>query len=496
MLKLSYSYPEQGLELSCNMPNSGSHAEMWSVFAVGSLQSDSNTTSNDLQHEPISRLYDVARLLIPNELGQFDLAHVKALLNLAIFNISKRSFGAAWRLVGTALRIFLTITESADMAKTQRKNVLSGCFILDNLLSSQLKLRPYLGKADLAYLGKIEEDGMEEWQPWNGQLRLGPAHQLPSPILSLSTFNALLDLVDILGNTTRPQTAPSFLHEMISRLEAWKSSLPQKLDYIRKESTPMTPPALLLRLTYCVTALAFVPSYSWFQQTLDVLSTMQAQLGAARTPAIVGCLLQSIKKSSSSLALDHTAYAKMNELFSCLGQPLGTTAEGPVNPQDSLEPPGSMPRSVSQTAQTSPPSFIPNIDEPLTGRYPRPSDASTHLSELIPAMNSIQEGSSRQPFNPFEYTMNVLMPEPHDPYDALISGDLGNFLDDFASEHGTKKLQHQPQFMENLGFSSEVSMADLLATDPTRFVTTDPQSVQENSHTSSQLPFNTFYEAG
>ncbi|USP78919.1 hypothetical protein yc1106_06193 [Curvularia clavata] len=283
---------------------------------------------------------------------------------------------------------------------------------------------------------------------------------------------------------------------MIGRLEAWKSSLPQKLDYIRKESTPMTPPALLLRLTYCVTALAFVPSHSWFQQTLDVLSTMQAQLGAARVPAIVGCLLQSIKKSSSSLVLDHTAHAKMNELFSCFGQSFGTTEGAPTNPQSSLERTESMPRTVSQTVQTSPPSFIPDIGEPFTERYPRPSDASTHLSGLMPAMNTIQEGNSRQPFNPFEYTMNVLMPEPHDPYDALISGDLGNFLDDFASEHGAKKLQHHPQFMENLGFSSEVSMADLLATDPTRFVTTDPHPVQDNSHSSSQLPFNTFYETG
>lgn len=478
------------------MPNSGSHAEMWSVFAVGSLQSDPSSASNDPRDKSAPTLYDVARLLIPNELGQFDLAHVKALLNLAIFNISKKSFTAAWRLVGTALRIFLTITESPDMAGTQRKNVLSGCFVLDNLLSSQLKLHPYLDKADLAWMGKIEEDGMEEWQPWNGHLKLGPAHQPPSPTLSLSTFNALLDLVDILGSMTRPQTAPNFLHEMISRLEVWKSSLPQKLDYIRKESTPMTPPALLLRFTYCVTALAFVPSHSWFQQTLDVLSTMQAQLGAARVPAIVVCLFQSIKKSSSSLMLDHATHAKMNELFACLGQSPGAMGKEPGNPQETPERPESMPGSMSQIMHASPQSFITNAGEPFTERYSRPSDSSTHLRGLLPAMSNVQDGSSRQPFNPFEYTMNVVMPEPHDPYDALISGDLGNFLDNFASEHGAKKLQHQPQFMENLGFSSEVSMADLLATDPTRFVSTDPQPVQDNSHSSSQLPFNTFYEVG
>ena len=104
-------------------------------------------------------------------------------------------------------------------------------------------------------------------------------------------------------------------------------------------------------------------------------------------------ILQSIKKSSSSLVLDHTAHAKMNELFSCFGQSFGTTEGAPTNPQSSLERTESMPRTVSQTVQTSPPSFIPDIGEPFTERYPRPSDASTHLSGLMPAMNQTHRES-------------------------------------------------------------------------------------------------------
>ncbi|EMD70034.1 hypothetical protein COCSADRAFT_76883 [Bipolaris sorokiniana ND90Pr] len=496
ILKLSYSYPEHGLELSCDMPNSGSHAEMWSIFAVGSLQIDSRNTNADLRDAQPEKFYDVARLLIPNELGQLGLDHVKALLNLAVFNISKKLFSAAWRLVGTALRIFLTTTNPPNMNKTQRNHILSSCFVLDTLLSSQLKLRPYLEKADLDWMGKIEEDGMEEWQPWNGQLRALSVHQPPSPTLSLSTFNALLDLVDIFGSTTRPQNAPNFLHEMISRLEVWKSSLPQKLDYIRKDSTPMTPPALLLRFTYCVTALAFVPSHNWFRQTLDVLSTMNAQLGAVRIPAIVFCLLKSIKKSSSTLVFDQTTHTKMRELFTSLDQSLGRPEEASTGTREATDSHENIPQDVSGLVQASPSFPIPNMGEPFIEGYQRPSGSSTHVDSLLPAMNIAQEAGNQHLFNPFDFTMNILMPESHDPYNALISGDLGNFLDDFASEHGAKKLQNQPQFMENLGFSAEISMADLLATDPTRFLTAGPQPAQDDNQNSTQLPFNTLYETG
>jgi len=56
-------------------------------------------------------------------------------------------------------------------------------------------------------------------------------------------------------------------------------------------------------------------------------------------------------------------------------------------------------------------------------------------------------------------------------------------------------LQNQPQFMENLGFSSEVSMADLLAADPGRFLPTASHFGPDNNEESPQFPLNTFYEA-
>jgi hypothetical protein len=498
ILKLSYSYPQQGLALSCDMSSSGSYAEMWSVFAVGSTQDDASLAGDGYRPWPPERLYEIARQLIPNELGEFELGHVKALLNLALFNINRKLFDAAWHLVGAAMRISLTLAESSDFVALRRKHVISSCFILDSLLSLHLKRRPYLDRADISWVGKLEEDGMEEWQPWSGHLNISPSRLSNSPTLALSSFNALMELVDILRCTSMERTAPNFLHEMIGRLEMWKSALPQKLDYIRKDSTctPPTPPALLLRFTYLVTAFTLVPSQAWLQQILDTLDVLQRQLGVTRIPAIIACLLQSIRRSTISLTLDQPTHTRIRESFAALSQsahepPEGASAGLQVIPATRRD------ASVDEsgTSQTSPQSLVPQLGGPFTGRYQQPTNLSTIIN---PGVDANHEGHNLQSFEPnlFDFRMPGPIFDPHDPYNALVSGDLGSFLDDFASKHGAKKLQNQPQFMENLGFSSEVSMADLLAADPGRFLPTASNLGPENNEESPQFPLNTFYEAG
>ena len=499
VLKLSYSYPEQGLALSCDMSSSGSHAEMWSILSVGSTQDNCNFSSEQRRAVSPEELYNTARLFIPNELGQFELDHVKALLNLSVFNISRACFEAAWQLVGAALRVFFALTDSSEVVVPRQKNVLSSCFVLDSLLSLQLKRRPYLERADLAWMGKIEEDGMEEWQPWGGQLSIGPTRQSNSPTLALSSFNACLELVDILGSTTRRQTAPNFLHEMLSRLEMWKSSLPQKLDHIRKDAaaTPTTPPALLLRLTYLVTAFTLVPSHAWLEQTLDVLSTLE-QLGTSQAPPIIACLLQHVKRTSERLTLDEITRARMCRLLVAFDQTSKIS-------QDTVNNLQSTPRSVEDASpnaaivmQTSPQSFASHIAGSFPERFHQQTVTSAMLDSMLPDMRAAPQRQNPPPFsqNPFDHAMAGSFLDPHDPYHTLVSGDLGSFLDDFASEHGAKKLQNQPQFMENLGFSSNVSMADLLAADPSRFMPTSSQVGMDNNEDSPRFPLNAFYEAG
>lgn len=166
ILKLSYSYPAQGLPLSPNQADSGVHAELWSVLAVGSLHGQSSGGSVD-QSKPSSmmpeQLYGTARSLVPSELGTFDIGHIKALLNLAVYNMTQSLPEAAWLLVGCAARILEVMDQSKLVSSPRRNHAYSGCFLLDSMLALQLGRRPYFRRHDLELLGKIDEDGLEEW---------------------------------------------------------------------------------------------------------------------------------------------------------------------------------------------------------------------------------------------------------------------------------------------------------------------------------------------
>jgi hypothetical protein len=162
VLKLSYSYPRQGLVLSHNMLDGALYAEMWSMFTLGSLQ-DTSRNNRSIDTSNAKRLYAVTQTLIPNELGGFALGHVKALLNLAVFNLGVSQYNAAWLLVGAASRILPSIDDRSATASVRRTHTHSGCYLLDNLLALLLQRRPYLNTSDLTPWGKIEEDGLEEW---------------------------------------------------------------------------------------------------------------------------------------------------------------------------------------------------------------------------------------------------------------------------------------------------------------------------------------------
>ncbi|KAI8942409.1 hypothetical protein NX059_000483 [Plenodomus lindquistii] len=509
VLKLSYSYPEEGLPLSPIIADAGNHAEMWSIFALGSTQDHLSASEGRALNEAASthHFYSVAKRLLPDELGKFELSHVKALLNLAVLNIGKSRFEAAWQLVGAASRIFLALDQSTDLSDPRRKNVLASCFLLDSLLSLHLDRRPYLNRSDIAISGKIEEDGMEEWQPWNGTLKHGVTGQSRTPTLALSSFNSLLEVVDILSGTTRQSTARNYLHEMIGRLEVWKTSLPSKLDYIRSDSAayPMTPPAVLLQLTYLTTVFALVPSLAWLQRIVTLLSTLGSELGFTRLPPIILCLLKSIKRCSTNVEIDRTTHIQLHNVFTDIDRAFADVTGDTRSNASALQctSPGVTQLRSQELNQISPGSVPSRVGDHLALRYQQGS--SSLLDDLLPDMNPNHHGgtmdnipsrSLAHPFDPSALESSAL--DPLDSYNAFMAGDLESFFDDLASIHGAKKLQNQPQFMQNLGYSSEVSMADLLATDPGRFMPLPTSSTfdHESSDQSPHFPLNTYYDVG
>ncbi|GAB1205418.1 hypothetical protein APSETT445_004093 [Aspergillus pseudonomiae] len=128
---------------------------------------------------------DTLECLIPGEEGAYDIGHVQALLILSLIKLGQQEWAAAWVLVGQAVRISQClrldrppstqlINEDGLKSPGRAKHVFLGCFLLETIVAMQTDQIPSLRKGDLMRIGPINEDGLEEWHPWEDQTGLRP----------------------------------------------------------------------------------------------------------------------------------------------------------------------------------------------------------------------------------------------------------------------------------------------------------------------------------
>ncbi|KAL5120390.1 hypothetical protein ACEQ8H_001680 [Pleosporales sp. CAS-2024a] len=497
VLKLSYSYPSHGLHLSSDMLDSGQHAEMWSVLTLSACRNISKNHGNqELDSSTRSRsMYKTTQSLIPNELGKFELGHVKALLNLALVNLWTASLDAAWVLVGAASRILTALDEAAHSTDSRYVHVVASCFVLDSLLGLALNRRPYLEKADVEHAGAVQEDGLEEWQPWVGELDSTIGHTSRLPTLALSSFNCLVDLVNILGTSAQHSDAR---RDASLRLSHWKSALNPKFDYIRTVATsiPLTPPAVLLQLAHFVTMFAISPSHSSIQRVLELMESSQERLGPQKLPPVIVCLLRYVERIGRTLTLDQTMRRRIEKIIHDF---TAVISLAPIEGRYSMPMATNMPyagrlQDQFATNEHLAPPFNPHFAGPMVVPQEQQAHSSSLLEDLLPDMKHIQQPQANLSPN----AANPDLTSPNlDAYDPSIPGDLETFFDELASLHGAQKLQNQPQFMQNLGFAPEVSMADLLATQSGHFMPVDPSTFgTRNEAEPMQFPLSDYYDTG
>lgn len=460
ILKLSYSYPVKGIELSYETPDAGSHAELWSILAVASIYEPCTTAPGGQSDESSmtpQQLYGTARSLIPNELGGFELGHVKALLNLAIFSIAQSMTEAAWFLVGCASRVLQNVDRISLIPSTRRMHVFGGCLVLDTMLALQLGRRPYFRKRDIEQLGRIDEDGLEEWQPWSGGPNSASLQQSRTPLLAFSSFRHLIDVLDMLVTSELASPAGLSVQEAMQRLNDWKIALPPKLDYLQSESvpTPPTPPAVLLQLTLHCTALSLMPTQSWLQQILDLLEPSPNRLNLASLPPVVHCLMGIVKRYSTHFLSDPALRTRMQKLQ------MDIDRTWRKNVPDVQSPPVQPRHSITVMQMPTPDS----VHQPLSSNHATgqvigtndargvQADSRGSLPEVLGAGTNQQIGS----------LLSASRPSQSDPRYPDIPGDLESFFDDLASLDNANKLESQPQFMQNLGFAPDANMADLFS---------------------------------
>jgi hypothetical protein len=442
VLKTSYSYPVEGLLLDANLHDAGDHAELWSILAVASSTS---APQHNLSRMTTAQLYDTSRSLIPRELGYFELGHVKALLNLAVVDVGRSCPEAAWLLIGYASRILEVMDQSLLLSDQRHKHVFCSCFLLDSILAMHFDRRPYFQVDDIRQHGKIDEDGLDEWQPWSGGSDASLGHQRRAPTLALSSFNYMLHIFSI-SNDIHIST-----QEKLENLKTLETSLPSKLAFICTvvPTGPLTPSAVLLQTIHHCVSFALISSDVWLSRLLDLLERAQDLIGWRKLPPVLCCLLEFVHRRSGETLLSRNAKDRLARLRT------GLSTTWPRSGFDHT-PKSRTTQPTSMVPTTTFPSKEHNLYQTAfsSDSLAAPTSSDSALSSLFPTVISAHH-VGLVPGAPRPIQPDSLYPQ--------VPSDLESFFDELASLDTANNLENQPQFMQNLGFAPDANMADLFS---------------------------------
>lgn len=270
LLRTSYKYSPNGINITTLTSGSGDHAALWAVLAYAECQHNAITGADmsvDSQWT-VDSLYHHARTLIPNEDGVFEVGHVQALLVLALLSMGMNYWSRAWLLVGQAVRIAIDLgldkepginapNHKAADRNSRNKHVFLGCFALDTLVAARIGRKPQLRKEDADYVGPVEEDGSDEWNSWMDclALRRSVSDGPHGPTAILSTFNRLILLLKILNSVICDVSSGGrrveHCTELLRELDSWGQVLPALLDPSSKP--PLLPHRFHLHLAHIST---------------------------------------------------------------------------------------------------------------------------------------------------------------------------------------------------------------------------------------------------
>jgi hypothetical protein len=474
ILKMSYSYPKDGLDIVSGSLGSGDHAELWSILAIASVQNAASKQTRDTQEslssDRLSRveICNIARAMIPNDRSKLEIGHICAVLILSLIDIGAQNLAAAWMLVGHAIRgamllenVSFSPSASMNSADNQQragriKPLLLACFILDTLLSLQLSKPPYLRREHVRELGLLQEGGLDEWQPWAGcdgfeGEKGSTVPRSRSPMFSFSIFNHLVRLCSVVNGNLRKEgqvASPEIKQGLLS----WFSELPPNLrpvNLIDEEDT--TPQGLNLFLAYSFTRAVCRGSPLDLDPMVEARLTLERytkSFGFAAMPPLFVSYLEIFRGTDTSSGNNFEAFQSQASVI--------WKQDQHFVPESGERTPGSL---LGQTKS-------PNLDTPRDFAYSPQQDVGVpnhHVTASL-GFNSFTPGNQIPQLDMHSshsmYDSNYL-----ERYNSSGSMDLDALFDDLTSLDGAERLDTQPQFMQNLGFGPNANLADLLTSD-------------------------------
>ena len=187
MMKLMYAYPTDGIPRE--QATQSEHAELWGIMAVASHQVRAHTEDDPAES---LRVRNLTESLIPSG-KTYEVPHLKAMILLTLIDMSEERTLDAWLRIGTVVRILSLFKLLEELQGTTRwcRHVHLAAFVLESALALRMNARGHLTPAYIENLGFINEDGRDEWDPW--QDPMGSGNNISrAPARSFSTLNKLV----------------------------------------------------------------------------------------------------------------------------------------------------------------------------------------------------------------------------------------------------------------------------------------------------------------
>ncbi|BCS23052.1 Zn(II)2Cys6 transcription factor [Aspergillus puulaauensis] len=228
LLRAMYTYPRQA-------PNSSSHVILWAVIAYATLIKGDNMSTVEPRQVSLS----IRGGILSNSMTA-DLDLVRALTMLVLLHLEIGDIHLSWVLIGEVARMLSLLPNSSQSGRF--RNTFHGCMFLDNLISGFLGRTPCLSTEEQLECGPVDEDDMEEWDSWS----ISSNTPVRGPLQSLSTFNRLRDLTQVLSSILYQSDHDAAHLTLCNIIENSKAALASH-PYTGRDAA--TPPLLTLHLT-------------------------------------------------------------------------------------------------------------------------------------------------------------------------------------------------------------------------------------------------------
>ncbi|KAH8804425.1 hypothetical protein F5884DRAFT_406772 [Xylogone sp. PMI_703] len=229
-----------------SLAHHGDQAALHGVYAYVStslshLLTDKEASQHAKQHS--NAFYAQAYSMLPIDSDQpVEIGHAQCALLLSLSRLGSRVFKSSWRLAKVAIHLMQEIAHQHRNNNDEEvlARVWLGCFVIDTISSSYLEYKPSMNFNDVVKWCQINENGVEEWQPWQPFGLSGDHGSHRTTVLEIPTHSASLlilqvKLLRILNNSLHHQSACGIM--TMNDLEVWQQELTNCLHRVGLDSS-------------------------------------------------------------------------------------------------------------------------------------------------------------------------------------------------------------------------------------------------------------------